>query len=294
MAPSRKKTSRANNKNVLKSKKLDAFLNDFDQEVKERIQAIKLSSEHLQTEISHMYDSELLRLPMAVREMNWLSYCALGEGEKDLKKLALGDLDIQDITKLASEAIQTPVKTVRKAKKTKQAIETIDEEVECPVLPSRKRSRQEKETLLPGPSEQDPNMLHQSRKGKRSTKKSRPPSVRSTRFSRSTDSRNNVFTPVGQASNSTATPIQTPRFDPSMFKTPGLRPPAPQERVYSISANGSPLGHSNDVFITLPVDGGESICMKVSDLTEKDLKRLNPAALGSMRKLSSQLLRLCK
>ncbi|KAH0625327.1 hypothetical protein JD844_033841 [Phrynosoma platyrhinos] len=253
--------------------------------VKERIQAIKVSSEHLQKEISNIYDMELLRLPVALREMNWLSYYALGGGEKALEKVALGDLDIQEITKLASEAIQTPIKTVRKAKKAKQAIETIDEEVGSPVLPSGKRSRQEKEAVLPGPSEQDSNMLQQPRKGKRSikkpltAKKSRPPSVRSTRFSR---------------------------------RTPGLRPPAPQERVFSISisANGSPLADSNDIFITLPVGGGEpnnaalgliavilfsaqSICMRASDLTEKDLKRLNPTALGSMRKLSVSQSFLC-
>lgn len=42
-----------------------------------------------------------------------------------------------------------------------------------------------------------------------------------------------------------------------IFKTPGLRTPAVNERVYTISANGSPLADSSDVFITVPVGGGE-------------------------------------
>nr|XP_060623162.1 borealin [Anolis sagrei ordinatus] len=82
---------------------------------------------------------------------------------------------------------------------------------------------------------------------------------------------------------------------PHVFKTPGLRAPASHEPVFSVSANGSPLaGSSSDVFVTLPVGKGESIRVKASDLTEKDLQRLNPAALGSMKKLSAQILRLCK
>lgn len=36
-----------------------------------------------------------------------------------------------------------------------------------------------------------------------------------------------------------------------------MRTPAVNERVYTISANGSPLADSSDVFITVPVGGGE-------------------------------------
>uniref|UniRef100_A0A669QTZ6 Borealin C-terminal domain-containing protein n=1 Tax=Phasianus colchicus TaxID=9054 RepID=A0A669QTZ6_PHACC len=70
--------------------------------------------------------------------------------------------------------------------------------------------------------------------------------------------------------------IVTPRFDSRVFKTPGLRTPAVNERVYTVSANGSPLADGNDVFITIPVGGGESVRLTASDLTKKNLLHLNP------------------
>lgn len=42
-----------------------------------------------------------------------------------------------------------------------------------------------------------------------------------------------------------------------VFKTPGLRTPAARERIYNISVNGSPLADSKEVFLTVPVGGGE-------------------------------------
>ncbi|XP_061455033.1 borealin-like [Rhineura floridana] len=142
MAP-RKKTTRGASKNSVKSKKVDAFLKDFDREVNARIDQARVDGENLLKEIENLYDMEIFRFPMAVREMNWLSYLAAGGSEQALQKVASADSDILEITKLASEAIQTPVKTTRKAAKVKQAIETIDEEVGSSVLPAGKRSRQE-------------------------------------------------------------------------------------------------------------------------------------------------------
>lgn len=42
-----------------------------------------------------------------------------------------------------------------------------------------------------------------------------------------------------------------------VFKTPGLRTPAAREQVYNISVNGSPLAGSKEIFLTVPVGGGE-------------------------------------
>ncbi|KGL88343.1 Borealin, partial [Charadrius vociferus] len=85
------------------------------------------------------------------------------------------------------------------------------------------------------------------------------------------------------------TSVVTTKFDSRVFKTPGLRIPAVNERVYTISANGSPLADSNDIFITVPVGGGESIRLTASDLTKKNLLHLNPEAQGIMKKLSVSL-----
>ena len=42
-----------------------------------------------------------------------------------------------------------------------------------------------------------------------------------------------------------------------IFKTPGLRTPAARERIYNVSLNGSPLADSKEIFLTVPVGGGE-------------------------------------
>lgn len=42
-----------------------------------------------------------------------------------------------------------------------------------------------------------------------------------------------------------------------VFKTPGLRTPAARERIYNVSVNGSPLADSKEIFLTVPVGGGE-------------------------------------
>ena len=42
-----------------------------------------------------------------------------------------------------------------------------------------------------------------------------------------------------------------------VFKTPGLRTPAARERIYNVSVNGSPLADSREIFLTVPVGGGE-------------------------------------
>ncbi|KFZ60490.1 Borealin, partial [Podiceps cristatus] len=133
---------------------------------------------------------------------------------------------------------------------------------------------------------------------KASTKKApasrsrRAPSARVKRMSKRI-SKNNFITPAtGRIVDLCArggTSMVTPKFDSRIFKTPGLRTPAVNERFYTISANGSPLADSNDVFITVPVGGGESIRLTASDLTKKNLLHLNPEAQGIMKQLSVSL-----
>ncbi|KAM6371101.1 borealin [Pluvialis apricaria] len=86
----------------------------------------------------------------------------------------------------------------------------------------------------------------------------------------------------------------TPRFDSRIFKAPGLCAPAVNDCVYTISANGSPLADSDNVFITVPVGGGESSSSTASDLTKKNLLHLNPEAQGNTKKLSVRLAQACR
>ncbi|NWX90889.1 BORE1 protein, partial [Nothoprocta ornata] len=201
------------------------------------------------------------------------------------------DLEIMEINKITAEVIQTPLKIIKKAEKSKQDIEAIEEEAESPLLPQAKKTKHDNQSLAELETE---NVNPKSGKIKASSKKvpvfrnRRAPSSRVKRMSKSRSSRNNFITPANgrivDVCARGATSMVTPRFD-SRF-TPGLRTPALHERVYTISANGSPLADGNDIFITVPVGGGESIRLTASDLTKKNLLHLNPEAQGIMKKLS--------
>uniref|UniRef100_A0A8C0ENP2 Borealin n=1 Tax=Bubo bubo TaxID=30461 RepID=A0A8C0ENP2_BUBBB len=243
-------------------------------------------------EAENLYNIEILRLPVAFREMNWLDYLAKGGSKKVLQEAATADLEITAINKLTAEVIQTPLK-IKKVEKSKQDIEAIEEEAEHPLLPLAKKAKHDSQCL---PELEAENFNPKPGKVKASTKKApvsrsrRAPSARAKRMSKSRSSKNNFITPAtGRIVDLCARggpSLVTPRFDSSIFKTPGLRTPAVNERVYTISANGSPLADGNDIFITVPVGGGESIRLTTSDLTKKNLLHLNPETQGIMKKLS--------
>ncbi|NXG61314.1 BORE1 protein, partial [Hemiprocne comata] len=218
---------------------------------------------------------------------------AKGGSKKVLEEAATADLEITEINKLTAEVIQTPLKVIKKVEKYKQVAEAIKEEAEPPLLPTAKKARHDSHC----PSDLGvENLNPRTAKGKASTKKvpvsrsRRPPSARVKRLSKRS-SRNNFITPAtGRIVDFCAqggTSIVTPKFD-SRF-TPGLRTPKVNERIYTISANGSPLADGSDAFITLPVGGGESIRLTASDLTKKNLIHLNPEAQGIMKQLSVSL-----
>ncbi|NWH93096.1 BORE1 protein, partial [Aegithalos caudatus] len=120
----------------------------------------------------------------------------------------------------------------------------------------------------------------------------RPPSARVKGMGKRS-SKNSFITPAtGRMVDVCArggTSMVTPRFDSRLFQTPGLRTPAPRERVYTVSANGSPLAQPGDAVLTLPLGGGESICLTAKDLTKKNFLQLNPKTRGLIKKLSVSL-----
>uniref|UniRef100_A0A8C0H7A3 Borealin n=1 Tax=Chelonoidis abingdonii TaxID=106734 RepID=A0A8C0H7A3_CHEAB len=248
MAPSRKKTSNRTSKHNVKKKKLTAFLKDFDREVQTRIDQLQTNGQNLLKELDNLYNIENLRLPLALREMNWLDYFGM------VHLLQYADLELSEINKLTAEVIQTPFRIVKKGQffcvfQMKTSTKKV------PVSKSR-----------------------------------RAPSARVKRISKSRSSKNNFATPaLGRVLDTCTwgrTTTVTPKFDSRLFKTPGLRTPAAHEHVYIVSANGSPLANSNDVIITVPVGGGESIRLAASELTKRNLSHLNPETLGIMKKLS--------
>ncbi|KAM9245076.1 borealin isoform 2-T2 [Dugong dugon] len=237
MAPARKGRSRSTKTNSLRSRKLASFLKDFDREVQIRYKQIQSDRQNLLKEMDNLYNIEILRLPKALREMNWLDYFALGGNKQALEEAATADLDITEINKLTAEAIQTPLK----AAKTRKAIQTDE------VIAEEEEENKNKNLQITRVKRCPPSKKRtQSIQGKGRSKRS---------------SRCNTVTPAMnrlELSMIKPTPGLTPRFDSRVFKTPGLRTPAARERIYNVSVNGSPLADSKEIFLTVPVGGGES------------------------------------
>ncbi|NXT01286.1 BORE1 protein, partial [Jacana jacana] len=223
-------------------------------------------------------------------------FLAKGGSTKVLEEAATVALGITEISKLTAEVNQTPLKVIKKVEKPKRNIEAI-EEGEPSLLPLATKKNDSQ--CLPDPEAE--NINPRTGKVKASTKKvpasksRRAPSARVKRMSKRS-SKNFITPATGRIVDLCArggTSMVTPKFDSRIFKTPGLRVPAVNERVYTVSANGSPLADSSDVFITVPVGGGESIRLTASDLTKKNLLHLNPEAQGVMKKLSVRLAQAC-
>ncbi|MXQ80468.1 hypothetical protein E5288_WYG006211 [Bos mutus] len=241
MAPSRKGGSRVAKTNALRNRKLASFLKDFDREVQMRSKQIQSDRQNLLKELDNLYNIEILRLPKALREMNWLEYFALGGNKRALEEAATADLDITEINKLTAEATRTPLKLAKN--------------VLLVLLESH---------------------IHHGRNGRSSHYATVTPAVGRLELS--------LVKP---------TPGLTPRFDSRIFKTPGLRTPAARERIYNVSVNGSPLADSKEIFLTVPVGGGESMRLLASDLQRIDIAQLDPEALGNIKKLSNRLAQIC-
>ncbi|KAG3282776.1 borealin [Ictidomys tridecemlineatus] len=273
MAP-RKRGSRTNKTNSLRSQKLASFLKDFDREVQVRIKQIESDRQNLLKEVDNLYNIEILRLPKALREMNWLDYFALGGNKQALEEAATADVDITEINKLTAEAIQTPLKP-SKTRKVIQVDEMIMEEEE--EEENKHKNLQTSRVKRCPPSKKRTQSIQGKGKSKRS-------------------SHNSTVTPAVsrlELSMAKPTPCPTPRFDSRVFKAPGLRTPTAREQIYSISANGSPLADGKEISLTVPVGGGASMRLLASDLQRIDITQLHPEALGDIKKLSSHLAQIC-
>ncbi|XP_038190645.1 borealin [Arvicola amphibius] len=270
MAP-RKGCSRRSKTNALRSRKLASFLKDFDREVLVRTKQIESDRQNLLKEVENLYNIEILRLPKALREMNWLDYFALGGNKQALEEAATTDVDITEINKLTAEAIKTPLKSVKKRKVIRVDEVIVEEEEE----------------------------EEESQKNLRSARVKRcPPSKKRTQSTQRRSKRlsHDFVTPAMsrlEPSLVKPTPGMTPRFDSRVFKTPGLRTPAAREQIYNISINGSPLADSKEISLTVPVGGGASLRLLASDLQRVDIAQLNPEALGNIKKLSTRLAQIC-
>ncbi|XP_018100581.1 borealin isoform X1 [Xenopus laevis] len=277
MAPGKKKTSRKPKNRSVKNEKLASFIKDFDSQVKIITEEMKASVVNILKEVDSQYNIEIIKLPMAIREMCWLDYIAKGGSQKALEAAATVKVDMEEIT---STVTKTPFKADKKVKKRK--CKPDDETVELNPLKSVIRTKTKAKVAAKKPST--------ARRTRASVGNVANTSKRTSKRGRATPSASK------QAETSLLgyTPAATPRIDTSIFKTPALRTPCMQEPVYTFSANGSPLAGMDELFINVPARDGKIIRLLASEVDGLDINRLDQQAFENIKLLSSRLERLCK
>ncbi|XP_068432068.1 borealin [Clinocottus analis] len=272
MAP-RKRTTKQR-KNNPKTAKLEAFLEDFDSEVKTRVGQMKEKINQLLKDVDNSYNMALIKLPKAVRQTNWLDYFMLKEPKS---------LEVDNVKREEEAAV----------------VESVVAENHAVLLKSVKKTSKKKG----GSSYGDENTPSTIRKGKTTRK---PPTTSKRAKALAANKQNTslrrssrkMVTPARSMMDSSLmmgpTPLITPRFDPRLPKTPAVRIPRHKERVYSISVNGSPIAAGNeDIVINVPVGNGESVQLFASQMNSVDLSLLDESALRSIRLLQNRLTTLC-
>ncbi|XP_056597299.1 borealin [Triplophysa dalaica] len=272
MAP-RKRTQTSKNKKNPKTRKLEAFLLDFDDEVHTIVERLKEKTNNLLKDADNLYKTALIKLPMAVRKMNWIEYCNL-----DKPKSQVDDSKVQEeaaqVELAISENHTISSKVVSKAKNSAHS----DDENTAPLKSTVKKKKAPKKA--PSTSRKA-KALSVSVQGSTIRKSTRKPLVTPAR----TFLESSVIGP---------TPLITPRFDSRLPKTPAIRLPRHQEKVYSMSVNGSPIaGSAEDIVISVPLGNGECIQLLASEMDSVDLSQLDEKALRRIRNLQNRLTALC-
>ncbi|CAL8294932.1 unnamed protein product [Boreogadus saida] len=273
MAPQRKKTKPAITNQ--RRAQIHAFLEDFDAEVKSRVLLMKEQQMQLLTEIDHRYNMAIIQLPKAVRQMNWLLYFNPEKPQSpEVDDSKRGE--VPELENVLVENHSAAPKTLQKSSKKPKF--SPEDENTAPQTTTKK-----------GKSKRPPV----------TSKKTRVQSILGVAASTRKSTRKPLITParsmLDYSTMTGSTPLITPRFDPRLPETPGVRVPRHKERIYSISVNGSPVQSSNqDIVINVPIGNGESIQLLASQMNSVDLSSLDATALQGMRDLQTQLATLCR
>ncbi|CAN9504225.1 unnamed protein product [Ophioblennius macclurei] len=276
MAP-RKRTTKQR-KNNPKTMKLEAFLEDFDSEVQSRIGQLREKLKQLLKDVDNSYNMALIKLPKAVRQANWLDYCKAEKPKTPEVDNAKREEEAVIVESVVAEDHAVLLKNAKKTPKKKRAAKSSSQDG---ITPST--TRKAKATKRPPTTSKRAKALAVCKEGTAIRRSSRKPLVTPAR------------TLLDSSIMMGATPLVTPRFDPRLPKTPATRGPRHNERVYSISVNGSPItgGGGDDIFITVPVGNGESVQLLASQMDSVDLSLLDENALKSLRQLQTRLTSLC-
>ncbi|XP_013997439.1 borealin isoform X2 [Salmo salar] len=255
--------------------KLEAFLEDFDSEVKTVVERLKERTNSLLKDADNIFNMAVIKLPKAVRQMNWLEHCGSEKPKspvEDAKKVE----EAAQVESIMAEVHTIPPKTAKKAMSKSGEARTSSEDEENTIMARGKKGKSTRKPLS-----KRAEALSVSKQNTSIKKTSRKPLV--------TPSRNML-----DSSLMGPTPLITPRFDSWLPKTPATRIPRHKERVYSISVNGSPISEGgNDIVINVPVGNGASIQLLASQMDTVDLGQLDETAVRSIRLLQNRLTTLC-
>ncbi|XP_064836581.1 borealin isoform X2 [Oncorhynchus masou masou] len=247
--------------------KLEAFLEDFDSEVKTIVERLKERTNSLLKDADNFFNMAVIKLPKAVRQMNWLEHCGSEKPKspvEDGKKLE----EAAQVESIMAEVHTILPKTAKKATSKSGDVRTSSEDEENTIMARGKKGKSTRKPL---------------------SKRAKALSVSKQNTSIKKTSRKPLVTPTRNMLDSSLmgpNPPITPCFDPWLPKTPATRIPRHKERVYSISVNGSPISEgSNDIVINVPVGNGESIQLLASQMDTVDLGQLDETAITSIRLL---------
>ncbi|XP_051949191.1 borealin-like [Xyrauchen texanus] len=272
MAP-KKRTQNTKNKKNQKTPKLEAFLLDFDDEVHTIVERLKEKTNNLLKDADNLYKTALIKLPMAVRKMNWVQYCNLDKPKSPV-----------DDSKIREEAAQVELAiaenhAIPSKYATKEAKNGANSEEEN-IAPLKSAVKKKAPKKAPSTSKKA-RALSVSKQGSTIRKSTRKP----------------LITPARSFLESSiigATPLITPRFDPRLPKTPAVRMARHKEKLYSMSVNGSPIaGSAEDIVISVPLGNGECIQLLAHEMDSVDLSQLDEKAIRSIRNLQNRLTTLC-
>ncbi|XP_031645148.1 borealin-like isoform X2 [Oncorhynchus kisutch] len=276
--------------------KLESFLEDFDSEVKTVVERLKERTNGLLKDADNFFNMAVIKLPKAVRQMNWLEHCGSEKPKSPVEDVKLEPGLIRKGH--TSPACQWPSKKLEEAAQ----VESIMAEVHT-ILPKTAKKVTSKSSEVRTSSEDEENtIMARGKKGKSTrkplSKRAKALSVSQQNTSIKKTSRKPLVTPTRNMLDSSLmgpTPLITPRFDPWLPKTLATRIPRHKERVYSISVNGSPISEgSNDIVINVPVGNGVSIQLLASQMDTVDLGQLDETAITSIRLLKKRLATLCE
>ncbi|XP_004548986.1 borealin [Maylandia zebra] len=274
MAPRKRTTKRKNNP---KTAKLEAFMEDFDSEVKTRVGQVKEKINQLLKDVDNSYNMAIIKLPKAVRQMNWLEHWKSEKPQTPELDNAKRKEEAALVESVVAKDHTSLLKTIEKTLKMKGGATLSSEDENVPSTTKKGRT---------------------TRKPPTKTKRAKALSISKQSSTIRRSNRNPLITPARSLLDSSVmmgpTPLITPRFDPRLPKTPAVRVPRHKERVYSISVNGSPIAAGNeDIVINVPVGNGESIHLLASQMDSVDLSLLDETAMRSIRQLQNRLTTLC-